>query len=203
LISVSLGFNGIGDRVEHSFFEYTDFPLTVDDAIDQGWTNYTGCNPFTGIYYSQEDGGPTTFHPLTVAFTASGQIAGVGVSHFGSDPLDNLIGTYWLPTDLGFYYMGVTFRDPDFGGGICNENNYFNEDIGTQVVVNQGVVNTSLPLTEDAATSSLYTKGGCIGNMGTHWSYDMETAPDMSWIAANLMPVVPMYTDGVFSAFFF
>jgi hypothetical protein len=42
--------------------------------------------------------------------------------------------------------------------------------------------------------------------MGTHWSYDLASAPTMSWKSANLLPVVTMYNEqagGVLSAFFF
>jgi hypothetical protein len=39
--------------------------------------------------------------------------------------------------------------------------------------------------------------------MGTHWAYDTKTHPVLSHITANLVPVMPMYSDqtGYLTAF--
>mgnify|MGYP003389598978 CR=1 FL=1 len=32
-----------------------------------------------------------------------------------------------------------------------------------------------------------------MAKMGQHWTYDLGVAPAMSWIGADMMPIVPMY----------
>jgi len=39
--------------------------------------------------------------------------------------------------------------------------------------------------------------------MGWHYFYDLYSAPTMSWVGANLLPIVPMYYNGFINAFFF
>jgi len=73
------------------------------------------------------------------------------------------------------------------------------------VVIDQGSVDLAIPLNESSAQDEEWTKGGCIEGMGTHWSYDLTTAPQMSWKSKNLLPVVPMYNEqdnSVISAIF-
>jgi WAS/WASL-interacting protein len=207
LISIAFCFirsslsQGIGDRLVRTAVLYSELPLTVDDAVNNGWTNFTDCDENLGIAYTSAGGGvPTKTHPVILYFTSGGQISGVAMEHFG-DPAHGL-QRFWQPTSDGNYRLTVSFRPP---GGLCSGQSYA-ETIGTQLVVDQASVNWSLPLTEDAATAAKWTKGGCIGGMGTHWSYDLKSAPDMSWIASDLFPVVTMYNeqaDGVLSAFFF
>jgi len=190
---------GIGDRLWRTALIYKVLPLTVDDAISSGYTNYTDeCDSNLGIGYSAEQGGPTADYPITVYFTSSGQIAGIGMTHYNT-PVDGL-QNYWIPQSDGTYLITVTFRDPK---GICNGYTY-QEEIGDRVIINQdqGEIAYNFPLTTDAATQQGFTQGGCIGGMGTHWSLDLSTGPVMSWNASNLMPVVAMYNQGVISAFF-
>jgi hypothetical protein len=47
-----------------------------------------------------------------------------------------------------------------------------------------------------------------MAKMGQHWIYDVEEAPEMSWLARNVMPVIPMYhtlgpNTGYINAFLF
>jgi len=179
---------------------YHDLPITTDDAVSGGWQNFTDCDEDLGIAYtSSSSNEPTKGHPVIIYFTAGGQIAGMGMVHFGA-PISSL-ETYWQPFTSGNYLITVSFRPNE---DLCS-GKVFDEPIGTQLVVDQGSANIQLPLSEDAATAAMWTKGGCIGGMGTHWSLDLSTAPQMSWESANLFPVVTMYNeqaDGVVSAFF-
>jgi len=190
----------IGNQLYRTFLTYAALPLAMDDAIDAGWTNSTGCDPNLGIPFVEVSYGPVAHYPITLYFTASGQVTGLGVTHFG-EPIESLIKNYWQPSADGNYFMSATFRPASFG--ICDSSNVDENPLGTQVVINQGSSNIAIPLTEVDATKAEYTEGGSLHTMGTHWSYDLASHPDMSWIAANLQPVVPMYMNGSISAFFF
>jgi len=189
---------GIGDRLVHTALLYKVLPLTVDEAIQSGYSNYTDCNPYVGIAYSAETGGPTEGYPITVYFTSGGQIAGIGMTHYGQPAFG--LENYWIEQADGTFLITVSFRDPK---GICNGYTY-EELVGDRVVINQngGEVDYNFPLTSEEATQQSFTQGGCINSMGIHWSLDLSTAPVMSWNASNFMPVVAMYNQGVISAFF-
>jgi len=190
---------GIGDRLLRTALLYVSLPLTADNATSDGWQNYdSSCIPGVGYAYSQGGYGPSKGYPITTFFTSSGQIAGIGMSHY-NDPVYGL-DNFWIAQQDGSFLITVSFRDPN---EICS-GEFFPETIGDRLVVNQGAgeIAMSLPLTSDEAQQQEFTQGGCIGGMGTHWSYDLSTAPQMSWNASNLLPVVTMYNQGVLSAFF-
>jgi len=192
---------GIGDRLLRTALLYDSIPVNTSDATSNGWTSYTQCDPNLGVAYTQSStGAPTHFHPITVYYTSAGQISGVALEHFGTpvEPLEK----FWLATDNGTYRMSVSFRD---AADMCSGQT-FAEIIGTHLVIDQGTVDLYLPLTENEALSAEWTKGSCIGGMGTHWSYDLSMAPNMTWEDQNLLPIVTMYNEqegGVLSAFFF
>jgi len=189
---------GIGDRLLHTAIIYDSLPLNTSDAENGGWSSMGDCDPNFGIPYAQE-GSPSHGSPIIIYYTTGGQIAGVAMEHFG-DPIESL-ENYWIPQDDGNYRLSVSFRP---SGGLCDDSTY-EETIGTQLVINQGTLDVSVPLTSADASNALYTSGSCIGGMGRHWSYDLSTAPIMSWISANLQPIVAMYNldTGNLSAFFF
>jgi len=192
---------GIGSSLSRTFKLFVDLPMQMQDAIDAGWTNYSTCQPSLGIPFTEVSNGPTAGSPVTLYYTAEGQLAGLGVTHFGA-PLPSL-KNYWQPLGdgSGNAFMSATFRAESFG--ICDPSSYDDNPIGTQVVINQGTFNLEIPLNTYQAETDQYTEGACIKEMGTHWSYDLETAPVMSWQAENFQPVVPMYVNGSLTAFFF
>jgi len=200
LFAFALG-QGIGTQLSRTALLYYNLPLTASDAISAGWYNATSCDPNIGIAYTQNQDGPSKGYPITLFFSESGQISGMGMTHYGQ-PVDG-VTQYWVPDSNGNAFMSVSFRDPS--AGVCTPNNPLPETLGTQVVINQGAVNFALPLNNQAAAQAQWTAGGCIGKMGTHWSYDLKTAPIMSWVPSNLLPVVAMYNNdtGDLSAFFF
>jgi len=206
-IIVSLAFIGvafcvsIGDRVVRTAILYHALPLTESDAVNSGWTAISTCDPNLGTAYVATEDGPTKGDPVIVYFTGGGQIAGIGMEHYGN-PLNGL-QKFWLPDpeSSGNYRISVSFRP---GGNLCSSTQYA-ELVGNQLVVNQGSLNLPIPLNANDSSAAQWTKGGCIGGMGTHWSYDLSTSPEMSWNASNLMPVVAMYDQantGFISAFF-
>lgn len=189
---------GIGDRLLHTAIIYSSLPLNTTDAENAGWSAMGPCNPSFGIPYA-DGGAPSHGSPIIIYYTAGGQIAGVAMEHFG-DPIETL-ENFWIPQDDGNYRLSVSFR---FTEGLC-DGEIFEETLGTQLMINQGTLNISVPLTSADAANELYTSGSCIGGMGRHWSYDLSSAPVMSWQSANLQPIVAMYNldTGNLSAFFF
>jgi len=188
---------GLGENLLRTALLYSPVPLNTTDAENNGWSSYANCDSNIGIAYAM-DGYPSKGYPITVFYTAAGQIAGIGLSHYGNpEPgLDN----WWIAQQDGTFLITVSFRDTS---NMCSGDTY-PDVIGDRLVVNQasGQIAYSMPLTDSAATQQKFTQGGCIGGMGTHWSLDLETAPEMSFNASNLMPVVAMYNGGVLSAFF-
>jgi len=189
---------GIGDgSLYRTFGIYAALPMNSYDAINQGWTNYTDCDPNLGVGFSYSSGGPDQLNPITLYMSAGGQIAGLSNTHYGQPDND-----YWLATDDGNWILSISFRPND--ANLCDPEYKYNEPLGVQVVLNQGSEpSIAIPLDEQDAISADFTEGGCIGNMGTHWSLDLATAPYMSWVAANLLPIMPMYHNGQIDAVLF
>ncbi len=51
IIAVAVG-QGIGDRLVRTALLYNELPLTVDNATQNGWTNFTDCDPNLGTGYT-------------------------------------------------------------------------------------------------------------------------------------------------------
>jgi len=193
---------GIGDRLTRTYNVFSSLPVTSSSVQQAGWFNYTHCDPNLGIAYTEVKGGPTQSSPVSLFYTAGGQIAGLGVTHFG--PPVATLSKYWLPIpgNTNNYFMSASFRNSKTFN-LCDPNARDENILGTQVVINQGSLNRPIPLREADAAAQGYTAGSCLNTMGVHWSYDLATAPVMSWKSGNLQPVVPMYKNGTLVAFFF
>jgi len=200
-ICVSVTSISIGDRMFRTGGVYVPMPITTSNATFNDWfASGTGqCDPLLGIAYNYKSSGPTASAPITLFFTAGEQLAGIGMTVYGTPP-SNLIGTYWQQVADGQYFISVTFRNSSI---MCSGDVDDDLPLGDQLVINANGVADSIPLLESDAQDALFTKGSCFYGMGFHWSYDLSSAPNMSWTAANLLPIVPMYSDGVINAFFF
>lgn len=190
----------IGDRIERTFLLFHDLPLTTKDAASGGWeSQWDSCDPNLGFAYTGK-GGFSVGNPIVMYYTAAGQVAGVGIVHFGA-PLASQT-RFWQPlndstNDNITYIMNVHFRAPAV---VCSKQAQ-SEVIGTQVVINQGALNFNVPLRDDDAVLAKWTAGNCISGMGTHWAYDLISAPKLSYKAEQTVPLFPMYFNGTISAF--
>jgi len=182
-------YNGIGDRLLRTYFAWESLPITMQDAVTQGWENYSTCLDNRGIAFSY---GASLDHenPITLYYTSAGQIAGVSLSVFGASIPSSLSG-YWEDQD-GHNTLTVSFRNQSVMCTGLTEN----APIGFQAVINQGGVNVAIPLTDTQAEDENWTNGSCIIYMGRHWAYDLQSAPTFSWKYANLLPLEPMYENG-------
>jgi len=172
----------------------------VQDAENESWqqSGY-GCDDNLGIAYTQYGSTASSDYPITLYFTQSGYIAGIGASIYGNPPQSLINAGYFQPVSDGVYYISLTFRD---SSELCN--NYVpSEALGDRLVINANNLSLSLPMTEEDAINGQWTAGSCFYSMGYHYFYDLATAPSMSWVASNLLPIVPMYSNGTINAIFF
>jgi len=187
LFVATVASQGIGDGLYRTAIVDSVLPLSMSDASAAGWNQDGNCDPNLGIPWSMH-AAPQKTEPVTVFYTAAGQVAGVGLTMWGTPS-----NGFWLPTSNGAYILTVSFRDPSV---MCSGDTQ-SYVLGDRVVINQGSSMTfDVPLNaSEAAAQNWFGPGGCISHMGNHWSYDLETAPEMSWEAANLLPLLPMYQN--------
>ena len=183
-------------------------PLTMNDAEAQNWKLMnTTCDPQKGYRYAFNSNLPSASTPMTLYYTAAGQLAGVATELYGlgSAPQHLVDLGFWVPvgTSGKQWTMSVSFRAPSV---MCSKN-MTDEVLGDRLIVNQGTLNRVIPTTVSEATAQKWTVGSCVKTMGQHWEYDLSSAPQMSWQSDNLLPVVPMYwpptENGTINAFFF
>jgi len=193
----------IGTNLYRDYTVYDPLPTNVSAATAAGWSAASSyCNANLGLAYTYGGAGATSDNPLTLFFTAGGQIAGMGVNLYG-DPPKNLIETgYWQYISDGVYFLSVTFRESS-QDVMCDDSYTDDYILGDRLTINSNNLTVSLPLTESEAQDAQWTKGSCFSTMGYHYFYDLATAPSMSWEAANLLPIVLMYNNGSLNAFFF
>jgi len=191
----------IGDRLARTFLLFHSLPLNSSAAKSSGWALATDdCDPDLGYVY-QAKGGYSVGNPILMYYTAAGQLAGVGIIHFAA-PLPTMTKFWQNMNDSSSgnttYLMTLHFRAPSV---VCSKTAQ-SEQIGDRVVINQGSLNFNVPVTDKAAAAAKWAPGNCIPGMGTHWSYDLGSAPVLSYKIAQTVPVFPMYNNGAISAFF-
>jgi len=176
------------DRMYRTFFMFSQMPLTMPAAINQGWYPFTKCNNNLGIAFSSSSGGPTKTSPGFLYFTSAGQLAGFGIRVYSSSVPQNIIPKYWVPVpgQTDQYDISLIFRSSEY---MCTNktNSYI---LGDQISVGNKY---PIPQTSDEATSQGWVAGACIPEMGIHYSLDVTSPGHMTWNASNLFPVMPMY----------
>jgi len=195
LVSGKANVNGVGYRVARTFFDLTDLPLNSTAAVSQGWTKSSSCSPNRGITFNPSDGVGSSM-PLQLQYTSGGQLAGWTLWVYGQ-PAQNLVDLgYWEPND-SYYSLSVSTRSPSM---MCSGKVDPSTPVGDSLTINQGGASFPIPLNVQSATQQKWVSGGCINGMGTHWSYDVATPGKMTWLSANLFPVLPMFMNGSITA---
>ena len=143
---------------------HSALPLTVDDATNAGWAVFnSSCDSYRGIEYAK-DGGPTHSFPITLFFTAGGQISGFAITIWGSYYPATFSDYYFFePIGDGVWKISLTFRSPSM---MCSGSVDSTTPVGDRLVLSQGIENLITPLTPEVAAQKLWTSGGCIGGMG-------------------------------------
>jgi len=193
-------YQSIGDRLLREYTKYIPMPTAVYNATFNDWQAADGnCDDDLGVAYNYQSNGPSKSAPITLFFTKAGQLSGVGMTLYGEPPAD-LVGPYWQQVDDGEYFLSVSFRNDSI---MCSGDTDADLPLGDRLVINANGIAANIPVLESEALDGDWTKGACFYSMGYHYFYDLATAPNMSWSAANLLPIVPMYSNGVINAFFF
>ena len=201
----------LGDRLLRDYTVYAPMPITAAAAVGSGWfrEGRGECVPGLGVRYSQSRAGSTPAKPLRLYFTPHGQLAGVGVAarlNPRSAPSMQLIERGFFQTESigwdGWFTAGIslTFRPST---DVC-ANRSLPLALGDRIVINAAhgpgqdtskpALAREIPLTRAEAAAAGWVAGSCFSGMGTHWYKDL-TADVMTWYAANLLPVVPMYDE--------
>jgi len=185
-------------------------PLTIAEAEAQGWyaMNDGVCDTSLGIRYAQNSDQVTEDAPLTLYYTASGLISGSAMDVYGEGaaPQKLIDAGFWQPVKntTQQWTISVSFRN---SSNLCSASYSSDEVLGDQLVINQGSIAFSVPLTAAEAYCMNWFPGSCMVTMGQHWFYDIETSPEPSWQSDNLLPIVAMYyppdETGTLSTFFF
>eukprot|EP00122_Pirum_gemmata_P017309 Pgem_evm1s16201 len=198
--------------LSHIFTKYDAMPLTMQEAVSVGYEvdqrlveetqNGNVCDPNIGIPFTH---GNSKNNPYVLYYTNQGQLSGLGtrVHDYVMPKLLDL--QYFQQVSNAEYLIQVSTRYFENGADMCSGEIDENEPIGNQIVVQPNGANDRIPIEESSEMlQNNYRKGSCFDGMGFHYFKDLAT-PDntMSWVAENLMPVVPMYHEGKINAIFF
>lgn len=199
--------DSIGDRIDRAFTRYVSQPLSKSQAESQGWRpapDRSGCDGKLGYAFTV-GGRRVKETPVSLYFTAAGQISGISVDVYeGVESNLEQLG-YFENVGSGVHRVTVAFRETNRLVDICQTSTTFSQTVGSQILIGPNTIAEHLPLTSNDAESRGYNRGSCFNGMGWHYFQDLSVAHHMSWESKNLMPVVPMYnpTDGTINAFFF
>eukprot|EP00615_Pteridomonas_danica_P007107 CAMPEP_0114343572 /NCGR_PEP_ID=MMETSP0101-20121206/10714_1 /TAXON_ID=38822 ORGANISM="Pteridomonas danica, Strain PT" /NCGR_SAMPLE_ID=MMETSP0101 /ASSEMBLY_ACC=CAM_ASM_000211 /LENGTH=212 /DNA_ID=CAMNT_0001478375 /DNA_START=230 /DNA_END=865 /DNA_ORIENTATION=- len=183
----------LGDSLWRTYSKYVGLPTTTSDASSQGWySTGQGCSSRLGEAWTQNsNGAPSTDKPIVLYFTPNGQVSGVGTMGYGNFSGAVVDQGYWQKVAEDEYFISVTFRDPD---SVCDTDFTSDDILGDRALINANTMGRSIPLVQADAVTEGYETGSCFASMGTHSFYDIEGENGaMTWVADNLMPVVPMY----------
>src|SRR3989338_2757454 len=111
----------IGDRALSPFKSFGGHPVRASElpSISYSAVNGSFCKPGIGIAYTFKGKGPTSSHPVTLYYTPSGQLSGLGVDVFTAtrSPLPrSLTSLFYIPVASSSsssqleYHMEVSFR---------------------------------------------------------------------------------------------
>jgi hypothetical protein len=74
---------GFGSRLLRTFFVFDAQPLTASQAETNNWSRLSStCDPNIGYAYAQDPSGPTSLSPVTLYYTAAGQLSGTNYTFF-------------------------------------------------------------------------------------------------------------------------
>lgn len=188
-------------------------PTNTAEAAELGWMKADeACNPKLGEAYLY-GGKRSKVTSVTLYFTpvvgdTPGSVAAIEADYYDHVE-ENLVGTYFSPAaeaeDGTYWSLAVLLRKPT-AQGLCDTNDpvpvqeekYFN--------IAPELVNYELPMhIDDPKLKKDFKEGMCSPGMGFHYMGDVETGADLTYEAANLIPVTPMYNSqsGNFVGFYF
>jgi len=177
----------VGDRLLRTFLVFQKEPLTVAEARQNGWYPLnTTCDPNYGFAYAKSSSGPTATEPVTLYYTAGGQLGGFGVRVTGHVEKFLVDRGFWRHVHGDSYENFIRTRDASLmcSGAVSPY------PIGDRLEIG-GVFN--IPLNDSEAVKQGWIPGNCIGGMGVHYAYDLAAFGKNTWNVSTLLPMMPMY----------
>jgi len=180
-----------------------EIPTDTINAATKGWVKIDKpCNPLLGEEWLY--GGERSLNiSASVYFTPEvGDVAGVlsaiEVQYYGYIE-ENLVGTYFSeakPSKDGWYHtLPIALRDGK-AEDLCDTDTPVTPENSPYMVISPGMANKIVPPTKDSPELiSDWKEGACIQGMGFHWATDVETGPNLTYKAENMVPIVPMYSS--------
>ena len=101
---------GLGDRVVMGWGHFTEMPLTIDDALSQGWLSTDTCIENQGIYVYKDEVVDEKPWPIRLMYNDLGALIGVEIASWSEQVID----PWTAPENEGdpwTYHMW--FRSPD------------------------------------------------------------------------------------------
>lgn len=184
------------DRLLVNFFKPTAFPLTEDQALNEGWMNDATCdsnNPFYGNRYAKGSDISTR-----LLFDSSGKLAGIQATITESDDLIpspiRPRSSAFVPDDHGNYLLTAYFTNKP--KDICKKKRHRRSaKDGDTLVLQMSDVRwckpqfMEIPLDEKKLGNTKWVKGRCFTRMGVHYWYDIS--PEMH--CDQVLPVFLLY----------
>jgi hypothetical protein len=177
-LALSTGALAFGPKLIRSAGAQSELPITTSAAVADGWMMSSGrpCDPNLGQAYNKKSPYPTKDAPITLYFASNGQLSGFGTDVFGSLPDLWVSRGYYKYVASGQYRIAVATRAAN--SSLCASGlPSFTEPVGDRIIINPSTIAHAVPLTDSDAQAKQWTKGACIDGMGTHWEYDLVTAP--------------------------
>lgn len=153
----------------HGVFE--ELPLTMDDAVAQGWTNTEHCVPGMGVHAIrevQEEG--VVYLPVILVYDIDGRILG-----FEAESLEEQFAPPWEHAPEGRpgreienWTLHVYFRDPSDACDPGSGDHLEAGSLGDRMLLTHGTFE-ELPLNrDDAVAAGWIDTQHCIPGMGVH-----------------------------------
>lgn len=180
------------DALSVTWLKWEELPLTVNDAVDKGWSLQDKCRDsayFHGNRYVRDEN--TT---LMLLFDENDNIAGMQTEITKSSVKPKALP--WREEN-DTYVITAYFKDPSL---ICSKKHSHARYIGDRLLIQNSSKSGGLvqvPLLEDGLLETVWTEGECFWSMGKLYWYDLLNVSDCN----SLFPVFLMYTNGVLNGF--
>jgi hypothetical protein len=181
-------------------------PLTTSDALSSGWVlGRSNCVTRMGYEYFYEDSAPTKHSPLSIWYTASGNISGLSVYVFGENSAPQYLRDegYWrvashLNSSSSMFFISVGFRS----GLVCSTSFIPSDLVGDSITINPDTaLSLTIPLNEENIYCNSGIQGSAMKCFGTHY-YSHLDHNDM-WNSSKLVPIGSMYWKGQLTTIMF
>jgi len=186
--------NELGDGFVLNALAKYPLPRTTDEIQSGSWRNLsTYCVPGRGYPYAMSDKGSSSKFPVTLYFSANGQVSALSVRT--NNPVAQPLQGYWESPRFGICEkdgcmdLFMLFRDPS---SVCDSSKVYREAGGDRLVVG-GSRTVKIPIVGTDAQNSGWYLGNCIPGMGTHWALNAVKAGGSTFNASTLFPIMPMY----------